>query len=579
MRPFSENSTSSDGSGPSQLRASRRAALAPPRRASGWRTLALAILAVGVATCARVAPDTPSPEALERLDLGGYSMPITSADPEVQTYFDQGLLLTYGFNHDAAVRAFRHAAALDPACAMCRWGEALALGPNINAPMGADAGRAAHAAIRDALERAETGADAKERALIEALALRYEPEPPVERAHLDRRYALAMREVQARYPGDVDIKVLTAEALMDLSPWNYWDADAEPRAFTLEVLALLESAMDQTPEHVGANHYYIHATEEYIPEKAEAAADRLGAVAPDAGHLVHMPSHIYWRVGRYADAVRTNELAAAADERFFGWCRPGAFYRALYYPHNVHFLWAAASAEGRRDLALTAARKLAASVRDQVEEWPLVEEFLAVPTLTLARFGEWDAILAVPRPDPGQVYVTGIWHYARGLAHLRRGAPEAARAEFEALRAATERPEAEGLMLAGGTASARRLLEIGQAHLAGELSAAAGARGVALVALRKAVAEQDALVYMEPPPWYFPVRQALGAVLLDQGKYAEAEEVYREDLEQYPKNGWSLFGLAESLERQGRVPEAEWARRGHHHAFARADVELRASRF
>jgi len=514
-------------------------------------------------------------------DLGGRSRPITTRHAGAQRYFDQGLALTYGFNHEAAVRAFREAARLDPACASCEWGVALALGPNINAPMGPEAGREAHAAAQRALTlaRGASAVSAVERALVEALAQRYVAEPPEDRSELDRAYAVAMQAVQASHPEDVDVATLTAEALMDLSPWSYWTADGEPREHTREIVALLEGVLARDPEHLGANHYYIHAVELPAPEKAVAAADRLARLAPDAGHLVHMPSHIYWRVGRYEDALEINRRAIASDERVFAWCRPGAFYRAAYYPHNIHFLWAAASAEGRGELALTAARKLAAETEPLHAEFSFMEEFIATPILTLVRFGRFDAVLGEPMPPTERPYLTGIWHYARGIAFVRLGDPNAAERELAALHEAAARPEAETLGLAGGTASARALLAIGEAHLTGEIDAARGDPDAAVSALEGAVAHQDALAYMEPPPWYFPVRQALGAVLLEADRAAQAEATYRRDLEQYPRNGWSLFGLARSLEAQGRNDEADLVQQGFERAFARADVRLERSRF
>ena len=556
------------------------------RRRSGLPIPALlALLALACGPAAK-APEAARPEAAPAAGdaprllegLGSHTFPITTGVARAQRYFDQGLALTYGFNHDAAERSFREAARLDPSCAICLWGAALALGANINAPMGPEAGRKAWAAVQEAA-RLAPGASEKERALIEALALRYAEQPPEERAALDLAYAEAMRGVHERWPEDIDVATLLAEALMDLYPWDYWISKDEPREHTLEILALLEGVMARDPGHLGANHYYIHATEEFHPEKGEPAADRLGALAPDAGHLVHMPSHIYWRVGRYADALEINQRAAASDEAFFATCRAGAFYRALYYPHNIHFLWAAASAEGRSQLALTAARKLAAETREGLDDLDFLQEFVAIPTLTLVRFGKWDSLLGEPAPAPERVYLVGIHHYARGIAYTRTGRLEEAQAEHRALRAAAERPQAQTLLLAGGTAPARELLEIGAAHLEGELEAARGQTDRAVAALEQAVARQDALVYMEPPPWYFPTRQALGAVLLGAGRAAEAEAVYRADLEHHPKNGWSLYGLARSLRSQGESSEADWAERGFRNAWARADVELPASRF
>jgi tetratricopeptide (TPR) repeat protein len=373
--------------------------------------------------------------------------------------------------------------------------------------------------------------------------------------------------------------VLFAESLMDLSPWNYWTPERQPREFTLELLDVLEDVMESQPDHVGANHFYIHAVELPFPDRGVPAAERLHRLAPDAGHLVHMPSHIFWRVGRYDDALEINRRAAKSDEQFFATCRPGPWYRAAYYPHNLHFLWAAAAAEGRSEIALSTARQLEATSRPGLADYPFLEETLTIPTLTLVRFGRWDAVLGVPQPDASLTYLTGIWHYARGLALVRSGRASEARAELGALAAAAESDPAQALLLSGGVASAAQLLAIGRSHLEGELAATEGDVPSAIAALEDAVERQDAIPYMEPPPWYFPTRQALGAVLLDAKRSKDAEAVYRTDLEQYPRNGWSLHGLARSLREQGKRAEAEWAQQGFANAWARADVALTASRF
>jgi tetratricopeptide (TPR) repeat protein len=510
-------------------------------------------------------------------ELGDHQLPIT-ATPEAQRWFDQGLALTYGFNHAAAISAFEEGLRQDASCAMCLWGVAYALGPNINAPMGPDAGRQAFAAVRQAQALA-AGAQPLERDLIDALTLRYAEDPPEDRTDLDLAYVAAMKAVQARYPDDTDVATLTAEALLDLSPWNYWvDAD-QPGPHTSLALQLLEGAMAKEPSHLGANHYYIHTVEQYHPERAEPAADRLKSLAPDAGHLVHMPSHIYWRVGRYDDAIGVNKEAVAADEAYFAVCRPGAFYRAAYYPHNIHFLWSAASATGQSSLALNSARKLQQQTEGGLEEFPFMAEFVAIPTLTLVRFGRYDEVLGVPAPTNAGPYRSGVHHYARGMAFARTGRPDEASAELEQLRGIATSPESEALILSGGVATAAQLLGIATAHLEGEVLAAKGDAEGAVTALELAVSRQDELAYMEPPPFYTPTRQTLGALLLEQGRAEEAEAVYRKDLEQYPKNGWSLFGLAASLEAQGKEPEAVWAREGYAEAFANADVKLEASRF
>jgi hypothetical protein len=545
-----------------------------------WGMTALA-LACGSATTQGVAEkDAPAgakrPELLD--GLGGHHRPITTSSAEAQRYFDQGLALIYGFDHDGAIRAFDYALALDPACAMCAWGKATALGPNINLPLGPAAAEDAYAAGQLALSLAPK-ATPVEQDLIRAVAARYQPTDSADRAELDLAYADAMREVQRHHPEDVDVAVLTAEALMNLYPWSYWTDDAKPKEHTAELVALLEWAMEQEPTHLGANHYYIHAMEEHFAVKAEAAADRLAPLAPDAGHLVHMPGHIYYRVGRYADAAAVNVNAVASDEAYFARCRPGDFYRAAYYPHNIHFLWAAAATEGQSTEAVSTARNLAAKVEEFHAQLPLVEEFLAIPVLTLVRFGKWDAVLGEPAPPAGRPYQGAMWHYARGVAFARTQRTADAAQALATVRAAVKDEANVKLLLAGNTASAATLLAIAEAHLEGEVAAAEGRTDAAVAALERAVSLQDALIYMEPPPFYFPTRQALGAVLLEAGRAKEAEAVYRADLDEWPKNGWSLFGLSQALMAQRKSDQAAWADEGFQRAWQRADVKLSASRF
>ena len=545
------------------------------------------ITALLLAACPRAEAPAPAPEtqapavaSAPRLfdGLGGQRHPITTSSDLAQKYFDQGLALSFGFNHDAAIDSFREAARLDPDCALCAWGIAFAWGPNINAPMGPEAGRAAWEAIQEAQRRAPK-ASAVEREYIDALAKRYAADPNADRAALDRAFADAMRGLHERHPDDLDAATLYAESLMDLTPWNYYTPEGKPREETLVVIRVLESVLERDPQHIGANHYLIHTFEEYEPERAEAAADRLASLAPDAGHLVHMPTHIYWRVGRYDDAVALNEQAAAADVAYFAWCRSSKTY-ATYYNHNLHFLWAAAASQGRGDLALTTARRLAANIPlEEVPALPFLEDWWPTPLFTLARFGRWDAVLAEPQPPDSLRYATAVWHYARGLALARLGRLDDAQAEYAELEQAANDPELAKLVFdpAGGTAQER--LRVGQHHLRGELAAARGDLEAAASALEEAVWVQDSMNYIEPPAWYFPARQALGAVLLQDGRAAEAEAVYRKDLEQYPKNGWSLFGLAQALRAQDKAQDAQWAETGFANAWAKADVKLAASRF
>jgi len=530
-----------------------------------------------VAACGGVSRDSEPP--LIRLfdDLGDHQRPISSGSPEAQRYFDQGLVLAYGFNHEAAGRSFREAARRDPSCAICWWGVAFALGPNINAPMGPDATREAWSAVGRARELA-AGASPVERGLIEAVAKRYAPDPErADRVALDQAYADAMREVQRRHPDDLDVATLTAEALMDLSPWSYWLSESEPKPATREALALLEGVLARDPDHPGANHYLIHVVEEYHPDRGVTAAERLADLAPGAGHLVHMPSHIFWRVGRYEDALEINRRAAEVDEATFAWCGQRGLYAALYYPHNIHFLYSAASNEGRGDLAISSARRLAAKIDDEaLLAFPGAEEFMVMPSFALLRFGRFDAVLGEPAPAPERRYATGIWHYARGLAHARRGDAAAAAPELATLRSVAAEESLARLDFSGVPAS--RTLELAVAHLEGEIAATRGERAAAVAALERAIALQDAMQYTEPPRWWLPVRQALGAVLLTAGRAEAAEAVYREDLRRVPRNGWSLYGLGQSLAAQGRAAEAAAVETGFHNAWARADIELSASR-
>ena len=544
------------------------------------RRVLLAVLCVVLACAAPSSEVSEEPQAAPRLleGLGSHHHPITTASPVAQRYFDQGLILSFGFNHEAAIESFQYALSLDPRCAMCAWGVAHAFGPNINLPMGPDAAARAHAAAQQALALAD-GASTREQAYIQAIATRYVADPPDDRSVLDRAYADAMRSVYQDDPSDHDGAVLFAEALMDLSPWNYWTPELQPREFTLEFLDVIEDVLESQPDHIGANHLYIHAVELPFPERGLPSAERLSRLAPGAGHLVHMPSHIYWRVGRYDDALEINQRAVSSDEQFFAVCRPGPWYLSAYYAHNLHFLWAAAAAEGRSEIALTTARQLEAAARPGLADYPILEDMLTIPTLTLVRFGRWDAVLGIEKPDASLVYLSGVWHYARGLAFVRTGKLSEARAELAALSTATESDPAQALLVASGVASAAQLLAIARSQLEGELAAAEGDVPAAIASLEDAVERQDALPYMEPPPWYFPTRQALGAVLLDAKRDETAEQVYRTDLEKYPRNGWSLFGLASSLRAQGKRAEADWAQQGFANAWARADVPLKASRF
>jgi hypothetical protein len=507
-----------------------------------------------LAAACRPAPEPPAVPLYDNLGAHHYS--ITASDGAVQRYFDQGLRLYYAFNHAEAIRAFEEAGRRDPACAMCRWGVALALGPNINATMDSAAAAAAWAAIGEAQARA-TGASERERALIAALATRYAAVPPADRSALDSAWAAAIGAVAARFPGDLEIATLHAEALMDLSPWNYWNADRTPRPATPGILATLERVMAADSTHPGAHHFYIHAVEAVEPERAIAVAERLAGLMPGAGHLVHMPSHIYVRVGRYADAVAINEHATHADETWIRDQRPGpGFYLAAYYPHNYDFLAFAASMLGRQAQTLEAADRDAAAVPRELLGAPgytLLQHHLTKRLQARVRFAAWDALLAEPAPADSLRHAMGLWHYARGRALAATGKATEATAQLAALRA----------LAADSTLAPQRMeynssgavLGIAVEVLAGFVAQAAGDLTTAATHLEAAVRQEDALTYGEPPEWTVPPRQDLGAVLLAANRPREAERAFREDLAKFPENGWSLRGLAAALRAQGKAAQ------------------------
>jgi tetratricopeptide (TPR) repeat protein len=500
-------------------------------------------------------------------DLGAYHRPISAGSELVQRYFDQGLRLTYAFNHAEAIRAFEEAARLDTECALCHWGVAYAYGPNINVPMDSASGVAAWAALQRA--QAASRANEVERALIEALATRYAAVPPADRAALDRAYAAAMRRVRDRFPDDHDVLTLYAEAAMNLSPWDYWTRDGAPRAGTAELLADLERVLAANPDHPGACHYYIHAVEAVQPERAVACAERLASLMPGAGHLVHMPAHIYIRVGRWADAITANEHAVHADETYIADQRPTGVYPIAYYPHNYHFLSFAAMMAGRSSQAVRAARAVVQNVPvDMARAVPDVEPLLAYAHLTLVTFGRWDDVLAEPAPPEDLQMAGALVRYARGVANAAQGDVAAAQNALSEVQAAVAATEA-GI--------ARVVLDIAAYALAGEIAWRTGNARGAEQHFRAAAALEDGLMYMEPPHWYYPIRHSLGAVLIAQGRPVDAERVYREDLARFPGNAWSLHGLATSLREQGRASEANdvEARGG----ALGSDVQLRASRF
>ena len=513
--------------------------------------------------------------------MGDYHMPITTADPDAQRYFDQGMVLAFGFNHAESIRSFRAAQTLDPNCAMCFWGEALATGPNINVTSNgkaimAPAERAsARAAIDQALALID-GVTPKEQDWIKALDQRYDGQGDTPRDPLDRAWADALADMAARYPDDTTVASVYAEALMNTMPWDYWGPDGEAKPDTQAVIASLEAVMAADPDHPLALHLYIHALEASSnAAKAEPAADRLANLVPGSGHLVHMPSHIYFRVGRYQDSALANIRAAEVDEAYIAQCNAQGFYPALYYPHNIHFLWASSTMQGQSALSLDSARRVVANVRvEQVEQFPTIQFFRTVPMLSLVRFARWEEILVEPEPYEPFAFARAIWHYGRGVAHAALGDPEAALIELAAIEQLE--PQVDEIFM-GNVYPARDLLEIAKALLIGEMAYRSGDAASAVLAFEEAVAMQDALPYTEPPFWYYPTRQSLGAALLASDRVAEAQAVFERDLEQYPMNGWSMFGLAEALRRQGDDAGAGKVAARFETVWQFADVELTSS--
>jgi len=510
-------------------------------------------------------------------NLGGHHYAITTRVPLAQRYFDQGLRLYYAFNHAEAIHAFEEASRLDPDCAMCYWGLALAHGPNINAPMERGAALAAYDAIQKAIAR-EATANTKERALIHALAARYAAEPPEDRSSLDRAYADALRDVAQRHPTDDEVSTLYAEALMDLSPWNYWTADGKPRANTPQILAQLERVLAANPKHPGANHFYIHAVEAAQPERAVAAAERLAAVMPGAGHVVHMPGHIYIRVGRYVDAIMANEHAVHADEVYIQDNRPKhGIYTLGYYPHNYDFLAFAASMIGRSSQTMTAAEKMRAATPPELLREPGMTFLQHHDTRYLqmqVRFARWQAILEAPAPAEDLRHARAMWQYARGRALAARRSIAEAEEALNQVRTTAATPEVASLRLEFNTSGA--ILGIAGEVLAGHIAEAKGDKSAAFAHLREAARLEDALTYGEPPEWSVPVRQELGMMLLRADRAREAEQVFREDLKRFPDNGWSLRGLALALRRQGRSDEADRMESRFRKVWTSADVEAPA---
>lgn len=503
--------------------------------------------------------------------FGGYAREVTTTDAAAQAWFDQGIQLLYGFNHDEAIRSFRKAAEADPRCAMAWWGIAYANGLHINNP---EMSEASSEAAWDASQKAIAALDDEtevEAALVRSVAMRYAAEVPEDRSALDQAYAEAMEKTWYRFDQDPDVGALYAESLMNLQPWDLWTSGGEAKGRTLEIVDTLERVMEMRPDHPGANHFYIHAVEASPnPERAIAAADRLVDLVPGSGHLVHMPSHIYTRVGRYADAADANVRAIAADRAYFKVAPAPDFYN-VYYLHNVHFLSYAAMMDGRKELALSASLDLEADIPEDFLRGyvQFADGFMLTRLHVMIRFGMWDDILAEPAPPAYRLLSRAQRHYARGVALSALGRTAEAREElgfFEAV--APEVPEDWSV----GNNSAADVLALSRQMLLGELLYREGELDAAFAELRKGAALEDSLVYDEPPGWMQPVRHALGALLMAAGRAGEAEAVYRADLERNKENGWSLLGLENALAALGKDGEAAAIGRRREAAWKRADV-------
>lgn len=523
--------------------------------------------------------DTTRQMAPLMTNLGDYAMPIRTNIERAQLFFNQGINLYYGFNHLEAYRSFREVARLDPENAMAYWGQALSLGPNINLPMDPADTEVVYKAVQKAQELAGD-ADEKAKMLIDAISTRYSTEALEDRKPLDQAYANSMAEVAKLYPNDLDIQTLYAESLMDLHPWDYWK-DGQPQPWTNQIVDIINDIIKKNPNHPGANHLHIHIVEASSnPGAATASADLLRDLVPGAGHLVHMPSHIYIRTGRYLEGVIANEKAVKMDMEYINQCNVQGVYPLFYFPHNYHFLWACAMMAGQSEKSLSTAKELAKTIPVElmnVKDFVTLQHWYAVPMYTMVRFGRWDSILNEPQPADSLLYVKSVWHYARGMAFVRSKKPDLASAELNQLKEIVARPVMQELTI-GGFNSFEKVLSIGANVLEGEIEMSRGNSPKAIEKLRAAVAIENGLLYQEPPDWYHPSRQILGAILLDAKKPAEAQQAFEQDLAIYPSNGWSLFGLHQSLLMQNKKSEAAEIKKEFDKAFAKADVKLSSSR-
>ena len=500
------------------------------------------------------APAPGAPLAPRLQNLGVHTFPVSTKVARAQQFMNQGLNLTYGFNHAEAARAFAEAARLDPNLAMAYWGQALVLGPNINAPMAPEAEPQALELIKRAIAL-KNKASARERAYIDALATRYTGNAG-ERAAADRAYATAMERLTRAFPDDLDARTLYAESLMDLRPWGYWTRDGRPFDETTQVQSALAFVIGKHQNHPGALHLWIHLWESVDAKKAEAEADRLVPLMPGAGHMVHMPAHIYQRVGRHADVIRVNQLAAKADEEYIATCRAQGLYPLAYYPHNLHFIWMGASASGQKTLAIESARKLAAAVpAEGLKAAPILQGFLVVPYLAMVRFSDWDQVIAEPKPAFETPFTTAMWKYARAMAFIGTDRVQDAGRELDDIKTLIADPALSGQTTFSAN-SGIGILRIAPEVIAGEIAVKRQEWDRAIAHFERAVRYEDALVYQEPPDWHVPARQNLAVALMGSGRADEAETVLWEDLKRNPEHVWNLTLLAKALRLQDKTADA-----------------------
>jgi tetratricopeptide (TPR) repeat protein len=512
----------------------------------------------------------PAPAVLEA-GLGDINHPVSTNNPEAQKFFNQGLGFIYAFNHAEAINSFKQAAKLDPQLAMAYWGIAISLGSNYNVPADGPALVQAYSNLQKAIELAPKASE-HDRAYIDALSKRYSSDVSADKHKLEVDYKNAMGELSKNYPDDLDAATLYAESMMNLRPWHLWTLDGKPEENTLEIVSVLESVLRRNPNHSGANHYYIHAVEASTnAERALPSADRLGQIAPNAGHLVHMPSHVYIRTGDYYKAAKANVDAIAVDRNYIAKSGNNGLYPAMYYNHNVHFLAAASAMNGRYADSIKSARELEANVKPVVKAMPMLEMFLPYPLVSMTRFSKWDEILKEPQPDASLKITTGFWHFARGSAYASTKQVDKAEAELAALQAVDKTMTDEVRMFNNPAAN---VLKIAELELAGRIALAKGDKKAGVDLLTQAVAAEDATSYSEPADWDLPVREVLGSVLLANGDYAAAEKVFRAEILRQPRNGRALFGLAESLRKQGKEGAAKSVQAEFEKAWQYADTKL-----